>query len=134
MSNIKWKNIIGYKGLYQINNFGNVVSLSKKRGNGRGWNTKKQIKNLNTDKYGYLTVNLSKKSKKKTFRVARLVAIHFIKNPDNKPQVNHKDGDKKNNFYKNLEWVTSSENNLHAFQVLKRKHPRGMLGKTYKKK
>lgn len=52
----------------------------------------------------------------KRYFIHRLVAIHFIPNPDNKPQVNHKDSNKLNNHHSNLEWMTNSENNLHAYK------------------
>jgi hypothetical protein len=70
---------------------------------------------------GYLRVSLSKDGKPKGFFVHRLVAKAFIKNPENKPQVNHIDGDPGNNFISNLEWVTAQENERHAFDVLGKK-------------
>ena len=88
---------------------------------------------------GYLTVSLCKNGKKKSFRVNRLVAIAFIDNPDNKPQVNHKDGNKENNTVDNLEWCTCSENQIHAFKTglnkVSEKHMRlcSELGKKYGK-
>lgn len=69
--------------------------------------------NLNTR--GYHSVALSLNATKKRYRVHRLVAAAFIPNPDEKPQVNHKDGNKDNNCESNLEWATSSENIKHAF-------------------
>ena len=62
----------------------------------------------------YLFVILQKNGHKKHFKVHRLVASHFVKNPNNNPIVNHIDGNKENNHYKNLEWVTYKENSLHA--------------------
>lgn len=90
-----WKDILGYEGLYQVSNFGRVKSL--KFG-------KERILKLTKDKDGYLIVNLYKNNKSKTFKVHRLVAEAFIPNPDNLPQVNHKDEDKSNNILSNLEW------------------------------
>lgn len=71
------------------------------------------------DKYGYLTVTLYKEKggKGKTHKLHRLVAKAFIPNPYNKPQVNHRDGNKSNPHYSNLEWVTNGENQLHAFEI-----------------
>lgn len=64
---------------------------------------------------GYLRVQLYGKTKQH-LRLHRLVAEHFISNQENKPQVNHIDGDKSNNNYKNLEWCTGSENAIHAYK------------------
>lgn len=66
-------------------------------------------------KDGYLRVNVW--SENKWLRVHRLVAEAYVPNPDNKPYVNHKDGNKWNNHYTNLEWVTAKENVIHAFQT-----------------
>lgn len=65
---------------------------------------------------GYLLISLYKKGYRKANTIHRLVALHFIPNPDNLPQVNHKDGDKLNNHVYNLEWVTNSENSKHFFK------------------
>lgn len=66
---------------------------------------------------GYVYVYLCTKSKHTTLKVHRLVAMAFIPNPENKKEVNHKDGDKLNNNVSNLEWCTRSENNLHAYRT-----------------
>ena len=60
---------------------------------------------------------LSNDAETKSLLVSRLVAKAFIPNPDNLPQVNHEDGNKSNNYYKNLGWVTASENMLHAYRT-----------------
>lgn len=66
---------------------------------------------------GYLCVELDKTPK----AVHRLIAFAFIPNPENKPQINHKDGNKLNNSVDNLEWMTNKENSNHSFKVLGRK-------------
>ena len=100
----EWKDIEGYENKYQISNFGNVRN---KLGN--------IMKPFNNK--GYLCISLFKNNKKKHFRVHRLVAQHFIENKDNKKEVNHIDGNKKNNKVNNLEFVTSKENKLHAVEI-----------------
>ena len=82
-------------------------------------------------KDGYLKVNLYNDGVGSSKRVHRLVAEAFIPNPDNKPDVNHKNGNKHDNCVDNLEWVTKSENMKHAYQTgLAKPHPTyGMLGK-----
>ncbi len=65
---------------------------------------------------GYPCVNLAKNNKHYVARIHRLIAETFINNPESKPQVNHKDGNKLNYSISNLEWVTRSENVRHAFQ------------------
>ena len=67
---------------------------------------------------GYIQYELSKNNRKKFFKAHRLVAIAFLPNPENKREVNHIDGNKHNNRVDNLEWATTSENQLHANYVL----------------
>ena len=79
---------------------------------------------------GYLVTDLYSNGTRKTFRVHRLVAEEFIPNPYNKPEVNHIDGNKNNNNYSNLEWVTKKENCRHAWDNGLAKPSYGMLGKN----
>lgn len=110
-----WRDIHGFDGYYQISESGIVKSLKRTCKMYQGFRTvPEKILNKQIDKDGYYCVSLSKDGQTKSFRINRLVALTFITNPDNKPQVNHKDGIKANNHKSNLEWSTSSENNLHA--------------------
>ena len=101
-----FKDIEGYENLYQISNLGNVKSL----GNGNSNNSKEKILKPTKDKKGYLTVDLYKDGKRKIYKVHRLVAKVFIENPNNLPQVNHKDEDKTNNAVENLEFCDAKYN------------------------
>lgn len=103
-----WKDIKGYKGKYKISNFGNVLSLYYRNSN------KSKILKPACNKYGYYLINLCSHCERKLKTVHRLVALHFIPNPKNKCQVNHKDFDKSNNCTSNLEWATPSENVKHT--------------------
>lgn len=103
-----WKAIPGYEGLYEVSNAGNVRSLFR---------YKKTLKPL-TNLAGYKHVFLCKNKKSHIMLIHRLVAMAFIDNPQNKPCVNHLDGNKSNNHVTNLEWATYSENERHSFSVL----------------
>lgn len=112
-----WKDIEDYEGLYQVSDVGRVRSLDRYVHHSCGGKAKLKgiIKRLTPDKDGYLLVGLSGNGEKPTAgKVHRLVAISFIENPENKPTINHKDGDKSNNHKDNVEWATRSENTRHA--------------------
>lgn len=113
-----WKDIVGFEGLYQISNMGRVKVLEKKlkTRNGFAIRREKIMKPVKKDN-NYLFVRLTnKEGLKKCLYVHRLVAIHFIPNPENKPDVNHKRSNKSDNRFFRLEWCTKSENLIHSFK------------------
>jgi len=120
-----WKDIEGYEGKYQVSNLGNVKSLNY---NNYGYE-KLLSPFLNS---GYLYVDLLINTKRRTFRVHRLVAEAFIPNSDNKPEVNHINEIKTNNRAENLEWVTRKENVNHG-TCPERKRKSMINGKTSKR-
>lgn len=120
-----WKDIKRYKGKYQISNLGRVKRLSRKITSkyfilkiGRDRTVEKILVNVKNGT-GYVSVNLGDGVKMKMFSIHRLVAEHFIENKNEKSQVNHKNGIKDDNNIENLEWVTPSENGLHAYKKLR---------------
>lgn len=106
-----WADVKGYNGKYQVSTLGNVRSYMRCKNN-----SPKIIKGEIIQ--GYRRVILRKNNIGKSFSVHRLVAECFVDNPNNKPEVNHVDGDKLNNVYTNLDWVSRSENMMHAVDVL----------------
>jgi hypothetical protein len=114
-----WKDIVGYEDYYQVSTLGRVRSMNRlldKPNILTGGDTIRKGKLLKQqDHFGYLLVNLCVHNKRRLCRVHRLVAEAFIPNPDGKPQINHKNGNKKDNRVYNLEWATASENGKHSF-------------------
>ena len=102
-----WEKIQGFEN-YKVSNLGNVKNIITNR------TLKPDILR------GYKRVVLYRNGFKKKFQIHRLVAICFIKNKQNNPCVNHKDGNPSNNNLNNLEWVTYSENEKHSYDVLKK--------------
>jgi hypothetical protein len=97
-----WKDVQGYEDYYQISNFGRIKSKYYNR-----------IRSYILNQGGYCTVQLCVKQKRKAFALHRLVAIHFIPNPLNLPEINHLDFNKENNKINNLEWCTPKQNSIH---------------------
>lgn len=118
-----WRDVVGYEGIYQVSNLGNVK-------NSRGH----ILKPSNTST-GYPGLTLCKNKERKTTPIHRMVAIAFLPNPENKPSVNHIDGNKENSVLSNLEWATAKENTRHAIhngimKVSGRDHP--FFGRKHK--
>ena len=103
----RWDDIEDYENLYQVSDFGNVRHV-----NGRSELLKPELTGS-----GYFRVSLCKDGVVKRFQLHRLEAKIFCENPNNKKFVNHKNGIKVFNYYKNLEWVTTGENNSHAYRT-----------------
>lgn len=103
-----WKEIAGTSGMIEVSNLGRVRSLLR---------PEKTVLRLQHDAKGYQRVRVTVNREKMTFKVHREVARAFLPNPDDKPQVNHIDGNKDNNAVENLEWVTNRENARHAFDT-----------------
>ena len=119
-----WKPVVGYEGLYEVSNLGNVKTLHYYGGR------RQKLMSLGKRSDGYLTVGLSKNGICKHYSVHRLVAIAFIPNPDNLEMVNHKDENKENNNADNLEWCTRSYNQLYSINL----HPerKQVFGNNFK--
>ena len=133
MENIEiWKEIPGYEGYFEVSNLGNFRSknrIIKYKQTGTRLYPGKNLK-VELMQDGYSRIVLMKKAIKKRYMCHRLVAETFIDNPNNLPQVNHKDGNRSNNCVDNLEWCTQSENEQHAVNTL----GKTMKGKTTPKK
>lgn len=133
-----WKTIKGYPN-YEISNLGNVKSLSRITRNAKcsGYKRKERLLKQFSNKKGYLMVKLySEKNKSKSITVHRLVAQTFIPNPNNLPQVNHKDENKMNNSVDNLEWCTNEYNHNYGTakeRVLKSNINNGLYKKMAKR-
>ena len=107
-----WKDIVGYENLYQVSNLGNVMSF---------WHKKPHLLRAGKSNNGYLFVGLCNRTKsRKHFFIHRLVAQAFLPNPNNLPQVNHKDEDKTNNKVSNLEFCTAKFNTNYGTGIERR--------------
>lgn len=125
----RWKEIEGFYGYYLISDFGRIKSIGGWCGSAK---RKEKIRSTSLTKDGYIKVRLNKKDKDKTVRVHRLVAEAFIPNLENKDTVNHKDGNKQNNHFSNLEWSDRSEQMYHAYDLQLKKPQIGIENKNSK--
>ena len=116
----QWKDIAGYEGIYQINEYGFIKSLSrvvKNNGSYSGSIRKKErILKHSINRYGYCVITLQKNGVRQFKLIHRLVSETFISNPNKYKEVNHKDLDKSNNHISNLEWCSRSYNINHYYQ------------------
>ncbi len=129
-----WKDIKGYEGCYQVSNLGRIKSLDRMTNNqyGEYFMKGRILKNSIIKDKGYCRVSLNNGNGKISKRVHRLVAEAFIPNPENKPEVNHKDGNKLNNCVSNLEWCTNKENIEHSIRTGLKKHCNGCSNSSSK--
>lgn len=133
----EWKDIVGFEGLYQISNFGNVKSLSRSYKNQHGSSSKTSVDKLLSPavaKNGYQFVNLAKDNVRHPKNIHRLVADHFIDNPHNYEEVNHCDCDKLNNSVTNLEWCPPQHNKTHAVDNNRKSKTSKFYGLSYNSK
>lgn len=114
----EWKDVVGYERLYKISNFGRIKSLNRDVYHSPNKTLKvfesirKQVLNISN----YPTIGLCN-GRNKTHLVHRLVAVTFIPNPENKPEVNHIDFNPQNATVRNLNWATSLENKHHSIRM-----------------
>jgi len=113
-----WKDIEGYEGLYQASNLGRIRSLDRYIPHSLGGSAFIRSKILSgySKNCKYERLTLYSNTNSKTYLVHRIIANTFVSNPENKPYVNHIDGDKLNNKASNLEWCTAKENTHHAIE------------------
>ncbi len=129
--NEKWENVAGFEGLYSVSDLGKIKSIERhvKHPKGGLKLVRERIKPQHIGTNGYFIVVLNKNGIGYTKTVHRLIAVAFLGNPENKNEVNHKDGNKLNNSLINLEWNTTSENRYHAFRTGLQKGSIKMRGK-----
>lgn len=131
-----WRDVLGYEGLYQVSSEGRVKTISKDVKFKNRWgqdavrHIDEKIMKTKVQQNDYDALTLSKDGVRKTFCMQRLVATAFIPNPENKPQVDHIDGNKHNNCVENLRWVTAAENCANPLWV---EHSKNISDETRRK-
>lgn len=98
-----WKSVPGFESYYRVSNYGRVLSLRKN-----------SIMNGYVDKDDYRRIGIKTPEKRTGMGIHRMVALAFIPNPENKPEVNHLDFNRQHNHISNLEWATRKENAVHS--------------------
>lgn len=120
MQNEIWKDVPGYSGMYQVSNLGRVKSLNRRvngpKRNGRIVN--ERILKPGLDLYGYKIVVLFNGKSRKTCTVHRLVAMAFVPNPENKPEIDHINTIRTDNRVENLRWATRKENGNNPTTII----------------
>lgn len=115
-----WHDVPSLQGYYQVTRDGRVRSVSRRinspQSGGTRWLNGRELK-ARVGVNGYVTFDASVRGKSAPFYLHRAIAEVFIPNPECKPEINHKDGDRANNAINNLEWCTRQENMAHAFDT-----------------
>lgn len=130
-----WKDIKGFEDAYRISDSGEVWSKDRLCVDSKGRKRFRKGQKINPDiaPNGYYRVTFARNGKKVQKYLHRLLAEYFIPNPDNLPQVNHKDGNKLNCCLENLEWVSVRDNTIHAYKHGLINHVRGKQHPNYGK-
>lgn len=121
MNKTDWIPVVGYESDYEINSNGDVRCSHSRTLGKRVYKEKHSLLSVSISD-GYKVCSLKKGKKSKMFKVHRLIALHFIPNPEQKPCVNHIDNNRTNNNISNLEWCTPQENNQHMFSQFRHRH------------
>lgn len=133
-----WKEMAEFGNEFYVSNYGRIKRKQRKWLSGRKLATVKTIPEsivkIRVISSGYTKCTICYNGIKKSYAVHRLVALHFLENPNSLREVNHKDGNKTNNMSKNLEWCTRSENQKHAVYTLRNGHLNRVAKKLSKDK
>lgn len=122
MAHEVWRDVVGYEGLYEVSNLGNVRGVARthlrydKQGNAYEVHVPARCLVKKDNSNGYYRVSLSRDNRVRQLFVHRLVAMAFVENPDNLPVIDHIDGDRHNNDASNLRWCTQGDNLHYSYQ------------------